>query len=56
MRQRLTPHNEPHPTVEVAKREGADAADVSPLVGHLSAHDDQRRVHDGVAVLEAHTA
>lgn len=52
----LTPHGEPHLFIEVAQGVGADLADVAALVGQLGGGDDQRRVHGGVAVFEAHAA
>lgn len=55
-RETLTPHDDRHPGVKVAQRESADAADERALVRDLSAHDDQGRIYDGVAVFEAHTA
>lgn len=50
----LTPYDERHLTVKVARGEGADSAGVFPLVGDPCAQDDQRRVHGGLAVFEAH--
>lgn len=55
MREGLTPHGERHLCVKVAEGEGADVADVIPLIRHLCAHDDQRRVQGGVAAFEVHT-
>lgn len=52
----LTPHDDGHLPVKVAQRESADAAQIPSLVGHVRAHDDQRRVQDGVAAPEAHAA
>lgn len=51
----LTPYDERHVIVKVARGEGADSAGVFPLVWDLCAHDDQRRVHGGFIAFKAHT-
>lgn len=55
-REALTPHDDRHPGVNAAQREGTDVANERALVRDLSAHDDQGRIHDGVTVFEAHAA
>lgn len=55
IKERLTPYDERHFIVKVARGEGADSAGVFPLVRDIGVHDDQRRVHSGFAGFKAHT-
>lgn len=52
----LTPYDERHLTVKVARGEGADVADILPLIRDLRVHDNQRWVHCGFAAPKAHTS